>query len=208
VRIILASSSPRRREIFALLGLPFEVVAPEFYEDGSPDCPPEREVLEFAIGKARSVAKDHRRSLVIGSDTMIVLEGKKIGKPADYADAGRILGALAGKTHRILTSVAILDDLGGPGLNLVEQVLVRMRPYSEADIERYLALGESLDKAGAYSIQGGGSALIESISGDYLAAVGLPLRPIARYLLSRGVKLPVDVDRLYEEKPFPNWQRF
>jgi septum formation protein len=206
MRLILASTSPRRREILALLGLPFEVIAPQFEESILPHRPVEEEVLEFAVGKARSVAKDNPESLVIGSDTMIFLDGQKIGKPDSPENAKEILRALAGKTHHIFTSIAVLDDLRGPGLNTVEQVAVRMRDYSETELERYLASHESLDKAGAYSIQGQGRTLIESIEGDYLAAVGLPLRPIAGYLKSRGIAVPVDVEQLYDDKSFFNWR--
>lgn len=206
MRLILASSSPRRRQILKLLGLPFEVIAPGFYEFASPDRPVRDEVLEFALGKAQSIARDHAGSMVIGSDTMILLNEQKIGKPNGIADAKEILQALSGKTHRIFTSVAIVDGLGGPGLGIVEEVSVRMRDYSEQEIERYLSCNESLDKAGAYSIQGEDRALIESIRGDYLAAVGLPLKPIADYLQSRGIKVPLSVEKLYAEKAFLNWQ--
>ena len=206
MRLILASTSPRRREILALLGLPFEVIAPQFEESILPHRPVEEEVLEFAVGKARSVANDNPESLVIGSDTMIFLDGQKIGKPESPENAKEILRALAGKTHHIFTGIAVLDDLRGPGLNRVEQVAVRMCDYSEAEIESYLACNESLDKAGAYSIQGQGRALIESIEGDYLAAVGLSLRPIAGYLKSRGIAVPVDVEQLYGDKSFFNWR--
>ena len=206
MRLILASTSPRRREILALLGLPFEVIAPQFKESILSHRPVEEEVLEFAVGKARSVAKNNPESLVIGSDTMILLDGQKIGKPDSIGNAKEILRALAAKTHRIFTSIAVLDDLRGPGLRMVEQVAVRMRDYSETELERYLARNESLDKAGAYSIQGQGRALIESIEGDYLAAVGLPLRPIVGYLKSRSIPIPVDVEQLYSDKYFLNWR--
>jgi len=208
MRLILASTSPRRREIVALLGLPFDVIAPDFDEFVSDNRPVEVEVLDFAVGKAAAVARKHPESIVIGSDTMILLEGSKIGKPKDAAEARQMLRALSGKTHVIFTSVAIIDGTGGPGLKTVEEVTVTMRAYSDAEIQRYLACDESLDKAGAYSIQGEGRALIESIRGDYLAAVGLPLKPIADYLKSRGIALPLDVDRLYADKAFPNWSSF
>ena len=208
VELILASSSPRRREILALLGLPFEVVAPDFDEIISENCPIVDEVIDFARGKAAAVAGHHPASVVIGSDTMILLQQDKIGKPNSIDDARVMLRALSGKTHRIFTSVAIIDGTGGPGLATVEEVSVKMRAYSEAEIARYVACGESLDKAGAYSIQGEGRALIESIRGDYLAAVGLPLKPIAEYLKSRGVQFPLDIDRLYAEKAYLNWSTF
>jgi septum formation protein len=208
MRLILASTSPRRREILALLGLPFEVIDPEFDELATSNRPIEEEVLDFALGKAKSVAGDNLESVVIGSDTMILLNGTKIGKPNGIGDAKRILRSLSGKTHHIFTSVAIVDGIGGPGLRRVEEVSVKMRHYSEEEVERYLDCQESLDKAGAYSIQGEGRALIESISGDYLAAVGLPLKPIAGYLKSRGVSVPVDVEKLYAGKGFRNWRSF
>ena len=182
MRLILASTSPRRREILALLGVPFEIVAPEFTELVSAHSPIEDEVLGFAVGKAQSVARYNPESIVIGSDTMIFLDGEKIGKPLDESDARRILGLLSGKRHTIYTSVAIVDGSGGPGLRLVETVDVDMRSFNTKDIENYLAAGESMDKAGAYSIQGKGRTLITATRGDYLAAVGMPLRPIADYL--------------------------
>ena len=208
MRLILASTSPRRGEILALLGLPFEVIAPGFDEHESSDRPLEDEVLDFALGKAESVARDNPQNIVIGSDTMILLGEKKIGKPDGPADAKQMLRSLAGKTHRIFTSVAILDGLGGPGLRIVEEVSVRMRDYSEKEIEHYLSCNESLDKAGAYSIQGRGRALIESIDGDYLAAVGLPLKPIADYLKSRGLSVPLNVEQLYADKSLLNRRSF
>ena len=208
MRLILASSSPRRREIFALLGLPFETIAPDFEETLSSHCPAEAEVLDFALGKAQSVANDNPDAIVIGSDTMILIGGEKIGKPSGVENARQILRALSGKNHRILTSVALLDGTGGQGLRIVEEVSVKMRPFTDAEIERYLSFNESLDKAGAYSIQGEGGGLIESIRGDYLAAVGLPLKPIASYLESRGISFPLDVENLYAEKSFRNWREF
>ena len=208
MRLILASTSPRRREILAVLGLPFEVIPPSFDELALPNRPVEDEVLAFALGKAESVARDNPESIVIGSDTMILLNTKKIGKPDGIADAKQILSDLSGKTHRILTSVAIFDGLGGPGLRIVDVVSVLMRDYSDKEIEHYLSCSESLDKAGAYSIQGEGRALIESIHGDYLTAVGLPLKPIADYLRSRGISFPLNVEKLYSDKSFLNWWRF
>jgi septum formation protein len=206
MRLILASTSPRRREILALLGLPFEVIDPDFDELVSPDRPLHDDVLQLAAGKAASVARRHPDSIVIGSDTMILLGKTKIGKPNGITEARDILRSLAGKTHRIFTSVTILDGSGGPGLGIVEEVQVTMRDYSEEEIEGYLTSNESLDKAGGYSIQGEGRALIESIRGDYLAAVGLPLKPIAEYLERRGISVPLDVEKLYADKSFLNWQ--
>lgn len=208
MRLILASTSPRRREILALLGLPFDIIAPPFEERVTPHLSIEDEVLDFAFGKAESVARNYPDALVIGSDTMISLAGEKMGKPRDRDDARRMLGALSGKTHEIFTAVALLDRAGGRELRIVERVLVDMRQFTEREIDNYLDCNESLDKAGAYSLQGRGETLIDSIRGDYLAAVGMPLRPIANYLASRGILFGDSVDRVYAEKSFLNWQRF
>jgi septum formation protein len=208
MRLILASTSPRRREILALLGLPFEVIDPEFDELATSNSPIGEEVLDFGLGKAKSVAGDNPESIVIGSDTMILLNGTKIGKPNGIGDAKRILRSLSGKTHHIFTSVAIVDGLGGPGLRRVEEVSVTMSDYSEGEIERYVQHNESLDKAGAYSIQGEGRALIKTMRGDYLAAMGLPLRLVADYLKTRGISIPLDIEKLYTDKSFRNWRSF
>lgn len=208
MRLILASTSPRRREILSLLGLPFDAIAPDFDETVSAHLSIEDEVLDFAVGKARSVAVHHPDAIVIGSDTMIFLGGAKIGKPLDLADAKRILRLLSGKTHLIYTSVAIIDGCGDDGMQMVAKVSVDMRPYDDNAIEDYLACDESMDKAGAYSIQGQGSKLIAAIDGDFLAAVGMPLRPIADYLHRRRVELPIDIDALHAKKDFLNWRQF
>jgi septum formation protein len=208
MRLILASTSPRRREIMALLGLPFDVIQPDFEETLSWLRSIEEEVIEFAVGKAQSVARQNPQAIVIGSDTMISLDGAKIGKPRDLSDARAMLCKLAGRTHYIYTSVAIIDGAGGPGLRALEKVKVLMRDFSDAAVEDYLACGESLDKAGAYSIQGEGRQLTASIDGDYLAAVGLPLKAIAEYLKDRGIAVPLSIDSLYTNKSFLNWQSF
>lgn len=208
MKLILASTSPRRREILALIGLPFDVVRPDFEERMSFERKIEDDVLEFAIGKAKAVARHNAQAVVIGSDTMISIDGEKIGKPRHLADARRMLRALAGRVHHIFTSVAIIDGSGGPGLRLIEKVMVKMRDVSDAEVDGYLAYNESLDKAGAYSIQGEGRHLIEFIEGDYLAAVGLPLKPIAEYLNDRGIVFPLNVETLYAGKSFLNWKSF
>src|SRR3954453_10918173 len=210
MRLILASTSPRRREILSLLGLPFDVIAPVFEEVSSPHLDVREEVLQFAAGKARSVLRNNPQSIVIGGDTMISLGGKKIGKPVDLADAKQMLRALSGRIHRIFTSVAIMEDFedfAGRDLNLVAEVTVKMRDLTDAIIEEYLAYNESMDKAGAYSIQSRGSELVDFIEGDYLAAVGLPLKPVAEYFKGRGVTVPLDVDKLYRDKSYLNWCR-
>lgn len=208
MQLVLASTSPRRREILSLLDVYFEVVAPDYEETVIPERDALSEVMDFAVGKAQSVACRYADAYVLGSDTMIAIEHHKIGKPRDAADAVAILQTLSGKTHSILTSVAIVDTNNNTVFRHLDEVIVRMRDYTLAEAKEYVASGECFDKAGAYSIQGLGRELIESIDGDYLAAVGLPLKPIAEYLLNRGQKIPRDVNVLYETKAFMNWASF
>ncbi len=208
MRIILASTSPRRRDILALLGLPFEVRAPDFVETPRAHLAPEAEALDLALGKARAVARAESTALVVGGDTLIELDGEKIGKPDSIEHAAAILQRFSGRDHRILTALALIHGATGDEVTHLERVDVRMRRFTDADIRAYLARGESMDKAGAYSIQGDGHHFIERIQGDYLAAVGMPLRPIARYLRDAGAAVPVDVERLYRQRPLWTWSRF
>ena len=207
MRIILASTSPRRRDIMSLLGLPFEIRDPDFKETTRDDLTPEDEALELALGKARSIARGETDALVVGGDTLIALDDEKIGKPTDPGDAASILRRLSGRTHRILTAVALIDSTTRREETHLDCVEVHMRPSSDAEITGYLARGESMDKAGAYSIQGEGHRLIENMRGDYLAAVGMPLRPIARYLQRHGVEFRADVEALYRERSLWTWSR-
>jgi septum formation protein len=206
--LILASTSLRRKELLALLQLPFEVVDPEFDERIHADVPPEAQARTFALGKARSCAQRFGDSLVLGSDTLIAVGETILGKPSDRAVAGAMLRRLRGREHRIYTAIAVccaarrLEDVA------VESVTVWMKPFSDADLEAYLEDGEWEGKAGAYSIQGRGGEFIERIEGDYTAAVGLPLRLTASLLTKHGLSVPVDVEQLYRAKPFPNWSAF
>ena len=208
MRIILASTSPRRRDILALLGLPFEVRAPDFVETTRAHLTPEAEALELATGKVRAVARAEPAALVIGGDTLIALDDEKIGKPESTEHAAAILRRFSGRDHRIVTALALVDGATGRETTHLECVDVRMHSFTDADIDTYLGRGESMDKAGAYSIQGDGHRLIEHIHGDYLAAVGMPLRPIARYLRNAGIDVPVDVEKLYGERSLWTWNRF
>ena len=185
-RLILASTSPRRKALLARLNLPFEVISPAFDEVSLDDFSAKEEALAFAEGKARSVAQGLKKGIVIGSDTLIEWEGKKIGKPRDAADAKRILCDLQGRSHVIWTGVFLMDMSDGTTEGLVEKVTVTLFPMSAAEIEDYVETGEPLDKAGAYAVQGVGRKFIRSLQGDPLAAIGLPLRPIRRFLKSRN----------------------
>jgi len=206
--LILASTSPRRKELLALLQLPFEVVEPDFQERIHADLPPEAQAWTFALGKAQSCAQPHADSLVLGSDTLIAVGETILGKPADRAEAAAMLRRLRGRDHRIYTAVALCCGARKIQEVAVDTVRVWMTPFSDADLEHYLASGEWQGKAGAYSIQGRGGSLIERIEGDFTAAVGLPLRLVASLLQKHGLPVPVDVEHLYRTKPYPNWGTF
>ncbi|MEK6804271.1 MAG: Maf family protein [Nitrospirota bacterium] len=208
MRLILASTSPRRHELLTLLGLDFDVVAPPFVEQVVPDRSAEQQAVEFAAGKAKSCIEQCPEALILGSDTLISLGEEVLGKPAGLADAEFMLRRMAGKTHKIFTAVALVGSGPEPCEVQVARVSVTMKPLNEEALSAYLRTGDSLGKAGAYSIQGGGAALIERIEGDYTAVVGLPLRTVDDMLSRRGMPCPVDVDQLYTHKPYPNWARF
>ena len=206
--IILASTSPRRRELLALLGIPFDVKSPIFEERLVADRLAVEQVQFFARGKAQSVASQEPEAIVLGSDTVIELDHDVIGKPVDLTDARAMLRRLAGRDHRVRTAVAVVCSARVIDTVALSTTVVRMKPFDELAHERYLAIGESLGKAGAYSIQGEGGSLIDSIDGDFPNVVGLPLRLVAQLLMQIGVSMPVDLDELYAMKPYPNWTRF
>lgn len=208
MQLVLASTSPRRRELLALLGLSFDVCSPTFEEHPVIGLSPREQVTRFAAEKARSVALVRPNDLVIGSDTVIELEGSLLGKPADLEEARSMLTRLAGRAHRVHTAVALCGRTMGVESAEVATATVVMKPDAHQAIERYLETRESLGKAGAYSIQGGGGDLVERIDGDFTTVVGLPLNVVARLLLSVGYPVPQDVETLYQRKPYPNWSRF
>lgn len=206
--LLLASTSPRRKDLLALLQVPFETVEPDFAESLRPGVPPRDLAAHFADGKALSCASRRPDRLVIGSDTLIELDGRVLGKPADLEEARRMLEQLSGREHLIHTGLAVRRQQDARSEVAVETVKVRMTAFGAADIAAYLRTGESLGKAGAYSIQGEGSCFIEWIEGDYTAAVGLPLKRTAELLAACGWRVPVDVEDLYRRKPYPNWNKY
>ena len=208
MRLVLPSTSPRRHELLTLLGLRFDVAAPPFVEQVMPHISAEQQAVEFAVGKARSCMEHCSDALIIGSDTLIGLGAEILGKPADLADAETMLRRMAGQRHKIFTAVAMVGPEPESCEVQVATVLVTMKPLNEDAMATYLRTGDSLGKAGAYSIQGGGATLIERIEGDFTAAVGLPLRTVADMLRRRGVACRVNVSQLYARKPYPNWDRF
>ena len=207
MRLILASTSPRRAEILSLLGLPFDVISPGVEEITRPDRLPTDEARHWAVEKARAIRRRYPDAVVIGSDTVIDLDGRTIGKPLDQNDAVRILSLLAGRAHTVVTVVAVLSPDGKERV-AVETTSVRMLKIPMETLLRYVATGEPMDKAGAYSLQGEGRELIGSIEGDFLSAVGLPLRAVAGLLCEAGIKPSRDVESVYSRRGFMNWQSY
>lgn len=208
MRLVLASTSPRRRDLLALLGLSFEVCPPTFVEQPIPGLSSREQVARFALEKARSVACARPEDAVLGSDTVIESNGCLLGKPRDLEDARAMLTSLAGKPHFVHTAVALCVRVRGIDTVEVATATVQMKADVGGAVERYLQTGESLGKAGAYSIQGQGADLIETIDGDYTTVVGLPLKVLARLLRAVGYSVSQDVEELYRRKPYPNWSRF
>ncbi len=181
--IILASGSPRRREIMTELKIPFRVVVSDAEEHIEENCPPYLAVEQLSLLKAADVAKSQsKNALVIGADTVVVLDGEILTKPADAADAERMLRALSGREHSVLTGISVVRCRDGKAVSVCEETKVRFRALSDEEIKLYVATGEPLDKAGAYGIQGFGSLFTEKIDGDYFNVVGLPVCRLAKLL--------------------------
>lgn len=208
MQLVLASSSPRRQELLTLLGLSFEVCPSEFHEHPTSGLSPIEQVKHFAREKARSVARVRPHALVLGSDTVIDLDGQLLGKPIDLTDAHTMLTRLTGRSHQVHTAIAVCDRARHLESVEVATAEVRMKANLAHAYDRYLASKESLGKAGAYAIQGLGGDLVERITGDYTTVVGLPLRLVAHLLQSAGYPILVNVDDLYRHKPYANWNRF
>jgi septum formation protein len=186
VRLILASSSPRRQALLSELGVRFEVFPsdlPELWPEG----PPDRAVESLALKKARAIASRLPAGIVLGADTVVVLGEEVFGKPRDAGDARRMLLRLRAKTHRVITGLALVEAGGRRETVASVSTDVTMRRYDDTEIERYIRSGEPFDKAGAYAIQGEGGALVERVDGCYTNVVGLPLTTTRRLLESWGV---------------------
>jgi len=190
--LILASESPRRRELLKSLGIDFEVdPAHGFQEVPHENRSPEDLVLENAIGKAEEVAMRHPDELILGVDTIGFYVGEVLEKPKDEVDAFRMLTLLQGKTHEVLTGLCLTN--GVRKITHVERTLVTFLPLTEDEIRAYIATGEPMDKAASYAVQGKGSLFIEKIDGDYFNVVGLPLYRLNLMLQEFDIHLLRDV---------------
>ena len=175
--VILGSGSPRRRELLEQANLPFEVIVSDAPEVITKEEPKEA-VQELAALKAKAVAKQtQKEGLIIGADTIVVLDGKILGKPSDEKEAASMLNALQGRSHQVYTGVALIcREKGAQSLRtFYEKTEVTMYPMSDREISEYVATGEPMDKAGAYGIQGRAGIYVKGICGDYNNVVGLPI---------------------------------
>ena len=191
MRIILASASPRRRELMEMLGVRnLEICPARGEEQPHPELSPAELVQALSLAKAREVAASAgagTEDVVIGADTVVALDGAVLGKPKDEADAARMLRALSGRTHTVFTGVTVLR--GGATLCRADETRVRFRTLSDGEIARYIATGEPMDKAGAYGAQGLASLFVEGLEGDFFNVMGLPLCMLGQMLKEVGIEL-------------------
>lgn len=179
-RLILASGSPRRRELLTQMGYSFEIQVPDV--DENVDGHARDVVAILSRRKAEAVAATRAEGVVIASDTLVSLDGAALGKPRDAADAHRMLAALSGRTHEVFTGVTIIDAASGRSETRAVRTGVRFRALSESEIDQYIATGEPMDKAGAYAIQGGAHGFVEGFDGSYENVIGFPVDDIREML--------------------------
>ncbi|WP_033828293.1 Maf family protein [Bacillus andreraoultii] len=185
-RLILASSSPRRRDILKQLVTSFEIISSNVDESVDKNLPPEEIVMNLAKRKASSVANNQQDAFIIGADTIVVFKNQILGKPADYDEAKQMLTTLSGNTHSVYTGTCIIN--GNDKRVFYEKADVTFWELTEEEIDRYIRTGEPLDKAGSYGIQGYGATLVKSIHGDFYAVVGLPIAKL--YHTLKEMKFP------------------
>jgi septum formation protein len=184
-KVVLASSSPRRRELLNLIGIAHEVRPANLDESMRPREDPRRHAERLARDKAGAVAVRDPDLITIAADTIVVINRKVLGKPVDKADAARMLAMLSGREHTVITAVAV--SRGKKLRSAIEEVKVKFRRLREDEIEAYIATGEPMDKAGAYGIQGYGATIVERVEGDYFAVMGLPLVRLIGLMRDVGV---------------------
>lgn len=181
MNLILASASPRRKELLSLITKDFIIIPATGEEHINSELPPAERVKALAAQKASEVAEKHPDSIVIGADTMVFLGDIALGKPKDVSDAKRMLSLLSGKTHTVITAVAVAKN-GIVSDTFADSTQVEFHPLSEYEIDAYIKSGEPMDKAGAYGIQEKGALLVKGIKGDYYNVMGLPAARLYRTL--------------------------
>lgn len=173
--IILASTSPRRKELLSLLSIEFRIISKNTDETLDNDLTPIENVMKIAAQKAEAVANNYHESLIIGCDTIVVLDKQILGKPRDKEDAYRMLKSLSGRAHKVYTGVSLQNKSKELWMSFYEETTVYMKVLSDKEIWNYIATGDPMDKAGSYGIQTQGALFIEKIEGDYFNVVGLPI---------------------------------
>jgi septum formation protein len=186
VTVVLASGSPRRRQLLELIGIEHEVLPSNIDETLRPRETPRRHAERLAREKASAVATREAGKITIAADTIVVINRKVLGKPRDEDDARRMLSMLSGREHTVITAVAVAR--GRKLRSAVEEVRVKFRRLRQDEIDAYIATGEPMDKAGAYGIQGFGATIVECVDGDYFSVMGLPLARLVTLLRDLGVR--------------------
>jgi septum formation protein len=187
--IILASASPRRKELLKRIGLKFKVDPSSYEENISSELEPHELAKSLSLEKAKLVAKKHMNALVIAADTFIVFEGKILGKPRTETEAKEMLETINGKLHSVITGFTIIDTENNKALSKAVETKVYIRKLSSNEIDAYVESKEPLGKAGAYAIQGLGSVIVEKIEGDYFNVIGLPLSALTESLKEFGIHI-------------------
>jgi septum formation protein len=187
--IILASASPRRKELLEKIGLKFEVDASGCEEEINTGLDPSELVRQLAIKKAKSVAARHKNALIIAADTIGVMGDKILGKPHTENEACKMLQEISGKCHLVITGFSILDTTTNKIVTGISNTRVYIKKLTRQEIDAYVKTGEPLDKAGAYAIQGIGAVIVEKIEGDYYNVMGLPLHALTEALKEFGINI-------------------
>ena len=188
-KIILASASPSLRELLEKIGLPFIVEVSGYEEDKTVSASPHALVQLLSQGKARAVAHHHKNALVIGADSMAVLDNELLGKPTDTADARRMLLKMRGRAHSFITGFTIIDTKNKKEVTKCVESTVHLRRLSEKEIDAYIASGEPFGHAGSYNLADLGMVLVEKIDGDYANVTGLPVSVVVETLKEFGVQV-------------------
>jgi septum formation protein len=192
-RLVLASASPRRRQLFSLLEVPFVTAAACVDEESEEGESPQEMVCRLSLAKAEAVATSYPEGLIVAADTIVVLDGETLGKPADEAEAVAMLRRLRGRKHTVFSGVTVYHPASARAITELAESAVWMRAYTDEEVARYAASGDPLDKAGAYAIQHHNFSPVKRIEGCYTSVMGLPLCHLARALVQLGLTLPVDV---------------
>jgi septum formation protein len=188
-QIVLASASPRRRELLEKLGLSFKVEPSNFAENLSTGMEPNALAREISLGKADSVAGKYSDAIIIGADTFIILGNRIMGKPDTADEAREMLQDISGRSHSVITGFTIIDTASGKIVSQSVETKVYIKQLTPEEIDAYIKTGEPLDKAGAYAIQGLGALLVERIEGDYCNVIGLPLFALMKALKEFGIDI-------------------